>query len=162
MPLWNIYHTETIFQDKTTRDAFAATITESYARLPAFYVVVNFIQLESDRIYRSGKPVSELDKPFVRLVISHLAVHAKDNTHGLQGPDALASSYASARAVIDRGIKEHVVDKGYYWEYSVTEEDRHLWMIDGFQPPKFGGGAFKVWKEGNKAVAYGDEDKEPI
>lgn len=159
MPLWVVYHTESTFQDKTTRDAFAADITKAYNRLPPFYVIVNFVSLQSDRVYRGGVPVADLDKPFVRLVVTHLAVHAKDAG---SEPDALSASYLRVRTLIDGAIKEHIVDKGYHYEYAVTEEDRHLWKIDGFRPPKFGSESMKMWKEGGKAVAYGDEDLEPL
>lgn len=151
MPLWSIYHPDSIFTTQSSKDEFAASITAAYPRLPAFYVVITFIPLPATSIYRSGKPISSLDKPFVRLVVHHLAYHAANN------PEGMEAGYASGRRVVDTAIKEHIVDKGYYYEYAVSEEDRNLWMIDGFRPPEFGGAAFKVWKDGNKAVAYEEE-----
>ena len=148
MPLWSIYHPDTVYTSQSEKDAFAAAITASYDALPAFYVVVTFIPLPSTSIYRSGKPISHLEKPFIRLVVHHLARHAQDN------PEGIEAGYKRSGGVVDRAIKEHVVDKGYLYEYSVLEDDRNLWKIDGYQPPPFNSEAMHIWKKGDKAVPY--------
>ncbi|KAK4500265.1 hypothetical protein PRZ48_008454 [Zasmidium cellare] len=138
MPFWTIYHTDTAFTTSTDRDALAASITGSYDTIPAFYVVVAFVPLDGSHFYRSGKQMSTLDKPFVRLVVHHLARQSTDLVDGRE------AGFARGRLLVDRAIEAHVVDKGYLWEYTIAEEDRNLWKIDGFMPPPFGSEAMKA------------------
>lgn len=148
MPLWTIYHPDNIFTSQAEKDKLAANITASYDILPPFYVVIAFISLPATSIYRSGKPITEQEKPFVRFSIHHLARHAGDNEEGLE------EGYARGNLVVERGIKECVIDKGYGWEYSVIEEDRELWKIDGLKPPPFKSEAMYKWKEDDKVSPY--------
>ncbi|KAF2166519.1 hypothetical protein M409DRAFT_54859 [Zasmidium cellare ATCC 36951] len=140
MPFWVIYHSHTTFTTAAERDAFAASITESYDTIPAFYVAVSFIPLSGSHLYRSGKQVSNLDRPFVRLVVHHLARQSTDHVDGRE------AGFARGRLLLDRAIEAHVVDKGYLWEYTISEEDRNSWKIDGYMPPPFGSEAMKVWQ----------------
>lgn len=122
MPFWTIYYSDTAFKTEAERDAFAASITESYDTIPAFYVAVAFIPL------------------IVRIVVHHLARQSTDHVDGLE------AGFARGRLLLDRAIEAHVVDKGYLWEYTISEEDRNLWKIDGYMPPPFGSEAMKVWQ----------------
>lgn len=51
-------------------------------------------------------------------------------------------------------MKAHIVDKGYSWEYTVAEEDRRMWKIDGFMPPPYQSEAMNMWMKVDKAVPY--------
>lgn len=148
MPLWTIYHTSNAFSTPAERDAFAADITASYAALPPFYVVVTFEPLDESHIYRSGKRITADQQPFVRLVIHHLARHAADH------PSSVEEGYELARTVVDRAIEEHIVAKNYGWEYTITEDSRDLWKIDGFVPPPFKSDAMEEWKKNDRAGPY--------
>lgn len=157
MPFWNIYHPESAFSTADEKSAFVADITNYYSgkgSLPPIYVVVNFIMLPAGNIFRAYKPISELDKPFIRLQISHIAVHVKDWQESKGGGLDEDAAHAKFRAGIDGAIQKSIVDKGYYYEYSVTEESRGMWMIDGFQPPPWLSEGEKKWREAGKAVPY--------
>jgi hypothetical protein len=74
MPLWQIYHPAGTYEDPASKIAFAEDITKMYTDfgLPAFYVVTNFIPLPKEDILVGGEP--KLGKPFIRIVITHIAI----------------------------------------------------------------------------------------
>lgn len=124
MPLWQIFHPEGTFTTPESKQALAADITSIYTTfsLPAFYVVVNFIPQPAHNTYIGGQNPT---RPFIRLVVDHIAVHlGSDQTH-----------MQSVTARVDAALKPHVADEGYDWEYHVDETPRGLWKINGLNPP---------------------------
>jgi hypothetical protein len=144
MPLWLIFHSEGHFQDPAAKKALTQDITKIYTEigLPPFYVVVNFIKLGREDMWIGG--ALKTDKPFVRIVIEHIAVNLPDDDNVMD---------KTARR-IDQALKPHVADKGYDWEFHVDETDRRLWKVNGLVPPKFGSEQEKVWAKENRAVPY--------
>ncbi|PWY82734.1 hypothetical protein BO83DRAFT_454733 [Aspergillus eucalypticola CBS 122712] len=147
MPLWQIYHPPTTFTNPTTKHSFARDTTKFYTDLglPAFYVVVNFIQTQPDDVYVGGTPKDPSDdKPFVRIVITHIALHVPDSD----------AAYARTTSRLDSVMKPHLLDKGYDFEYHVDETDRRLWKINALVPPPFGSEGERVWIREGRAVEY--------
>ncbi|XRM42684.1 hypothetical protein ABZX51_005895 [Aspergillus tubingensis] len=147
MPLWQIYHPPTTFTTPTTKHSFAQDITKFYTDLglPAFYVVVKFIQTQPDDVYVGGTPKHPSDdKPFVRIVITHIALHVPDSD----------AAYARTTSRLDSVMKPHLLDKGYDFEYHVDETDRRLWKINALVPPPFGSEGERVWIREGRAVEY--------
>ncbi|KAL2214860.1 putative oxalocrotonate tautomerase [Thermoascus aurantiacus ATCC 26904] len=144
MPLWLIFHPAGIFEDSASKQALAEDITKMYTELglPAFYVVAKFIKLPAEDIWVGGK--QKTDKPFIRVVIKHIAIHVPDD-------DAL---YRRTTSRIDRILKPHIADKGYDWEFHVEETERKLWKINGMIPPPHKSEEERVWVKENRAVPY--------
>ncbi|KAK0666516.1 putative oxalocrotonate tautomerase [Cercophora samala] len=150
MPLWLVFHPPSTFSTPESKSALTRDITKIYTDggLPAFYVVVNFIQLSEDNIFVGGEPLAGKKKPFVRFVAEHIAVHVSQN------------EARQARTIkrIDDALRPHVEEKGYDWEWHVDETPRALWKISGLAPPPFGSKAEKEWYDLNRPVAW--EEKE--
>lgn len=146
MPLWQIYHPPGTFEDNATKQAFAEDITKIYTSfgLPAFYVVTHFNKMDNNNVYISGKPSAENEKPFVRIVITHIAVRI---------PDADAA-YLQTTSRLDSVMETHLLDKGYDFEYHVDETERRLWKINSLIPPPFKSAEEQVWVKENRAVPY--------
>ncbi|KAI8942076.1 hypothetical protein NX059_000175 [Plenodomus lindquistii] len=147
MPLWNIFHSDGTFEDEASQAALTADITSFYTSklgLPAFYVVVNFIRMANQNsIWVGGKKITK-EKPFVRMVIEHIAVHTDNNE----------TAYKRTADGIDRVLKPHIADKGYDWEFHVDETERNLWKVQGLHAPPFKSEAEKVWVKQNKATPW--------
>ncbi|RDH36398.1 putative oxalocrotonate tautomerase [Aspergillus welwitschiae] len=147
MPLWQIYHPPTTFSTPESKQSFAKDITKFYTDLglPAFYVVVNFIQTHPGNVFVGGTTKHPTDdKPFVRIVITHIALHVPDSD----------AAYLSTTTRLDQAMKPHLLDKGYDFEYDVDETDRRLWKINGLVPPPFKSEEERVWVRENRAVEY--------
>ncbi|KAI5459142.1 putative oxalocrotonate tautomerase [Mariannaea sp. PMI_226] len=144
MPLWIVYHPPNTFDTHEAKEAFAGDVTNIYLRtgLPAFYVVVKFISVDPSNVFVGGK--LKTDKPFIRIVIDHIAFHSNDDT----------VMNKRTTAVVDAALKPHVADKGYDWEYHIDETPRGLWKINGFAPPPFKSEAEKQWVKDNKPSAW--------
>ncbi|SCV54073.1 uncharacterized protein FFB14_13459 [Fusarium fujikuroi] len=104
--------------------------------LPAFYVVVQFIPLPAGHVFVGGEARDE--KPFVRLVIQHMAVHSHEGVHMEDFPKQF-SDYINAT------IKPFIADKGYDWEITVTDTQREFWRFNGIAPPAWRSEAERVW-----------------
>ncbi|KAF2844867.1 hypothetical protein T440DRAFT_502842 [Plenodomus tracheiphilus IPT5] len=145
MPLWT--HSDGTCEDDDTTAALTADIIAFYTDrvgLPAFYVNVVFILMAGNNsLWISGKKAIK-EKPSVRIVIEHIAVHA-------QNEDV---AYRRTANGIDRVLKPHVADKGYDWEFHVDETERRLWKVQGLHAPPFKSEAEKVWTKLNKAVPW--------
>lgn len=130
MPHWQIYHTPDAFQDDEHKQILAKAITSNYTRegvaMPAFYVVVNFIQVSHSSHYVGGEQASSRGKPFVRIAIAHIHINLPRDE----------KAYKSVTDSIDRLLEPHIQDKGYDWEYHIEETERHLWKINGLAPPQ--------------------------
>ncbi|KAJ5662224.1 uncharacterized protein N7477_009840 [Penicillium maclennaniae] len=144
MPLWQIYHPAGIFEDVASKEAFAKDITQMYTELglPAFYVVANFIPVPKGEIFVGGKIPTE--RPFIRLVINHVAIHAPNED----------AAYRGTTSRIDKILKPHVAEKGYDWEYHVDETERRLWKLNGLIPPPWKSEQEQIWVKENRAVPY--------
>ncbi|KAJ2967038.1 hypothetical protein NQ176_g9860 [Zarea fungicola] len=142
MPLFNIYHPEGTFETTESKAALARDITKVY-NLPPFFVTVQFISLATDSVFIGGE--IKTDKPFIRITIRHIAVHAKEAAPGFT---------ESITGRIDNALKPHIADKGYDWEYSVTEDPRSFWRINGIAPPPFKSEAELKWRKENKASEW--------
>jgi phenylpyruvate tautomerase PptA (4-oxalocrotonate tautomerase family) len=156
MPLWQIYHPPDLFTDGATKAAFVEDITDMYTAvgLPAFYVVVLFIPMPTENVFVGGKTKpshaesdigSETDKPFVRVVITHIARTVP------KGNDA---GYARVRSRLDKVVNPHLLDRGYDVEYHVHETERQLWKINGLVPPPYQSAEEQIWVRENRAVPY--------
>ncbi|KAE8354579.1 putative oxalocrotonate tautomerase [Aspergillus coremiiformis] len=146
MPLWQIYHPAGTFEDKTSKKAFAEDITKMYTTLglPAFYVVVNFFKMDGGDIYVGGQTRTATDKPFVRVIVTHIAIHLPDDD----------SVYLCTTSRIDKIVKPHLLDKGYDFEYHVDETERRLWKINSLIPPRHKSAEERIWVDKNRAVPY--------
>ncbi|KAE8141912.1 putative oxalocrotonate tautomerase [Aspergillus pseudotamarii] len=146
MPLWQIYHPPGTFTTSTEKAAFAQAITENYTSvgLPAFYVVVQFHQLDPTNVFVGGHPRPETARPFVRIVIAHIAIRLPDTD----------AAYDQAASKIDRVLKPHALDKGYDVEYHVDETERRMWKINGLIPPPWKSDAELLWVRENRPVVY--------
>ncbi|KAJ5768962.1 hypothetical protein N7520_003521 [Penicillium odoratum] len=144
MPLWQIYHPPGTFEDNVSKQALATDITKMYTGigLPAFYVVVQFIQLQDSELWVGGTPRTE--KPFIRVVITQIAVRLPDDD----------AAYRRNTMRIDNALKPHIQDKGYDWEYHVDETERRLWKINGMIPPPLKSEEEKEWVRENHPVPY--------
>ncbi|KAJ5115713.1 hypothetical protein N7456_000061 [Penicillium angulare] len=147
MPLWQIYHPVGIFHDNASKQAFAEDITKMYTEdlgLPAFYVVTQFHKMDNADVFIGGKTKTASEKPFVRVVINHVAVHVPDEN----------AAYLRTTSRLDAIVKPHLLDKGYDFEYHVDETERRLWKINSLIPPPFKSVEEKAWVEENKALPY--------
>jgi len=104
MPLHRIYHPLSAFSS-TDKAALSERITAIYTDrgLPAFYVVILFIPVESESFYVGGKSTDK----FVRVVAQHLARHFPD----IETKNKFMEQYENALA-------PSIKDKGYDWEVS--------------------------------------------
>ncbi|KAF3399838.1 hypothetical protein F1880_008187 [Penicillium rolfsii] len=146
MPLWQVYHPPGTFEDETSKEAFVNDITKIYTHigLPAFYVVVQFHKIDNSNVYVGAKSVSKNEKPFVRIIIAHIAIRLPDQD----------SAYLRTTSKIDNVLKPHLLDKGYDLEYHVDETERRLWKINGLIPPPFKSAEEEIWAKENRPVPY--------
>jgi hypothetical protein len=63
---------------------------------------------------------------------------------------------------IDRVIEPWVKDRGYDWEFTITEPPSDLWSLQGEIPPPFESVAEKRWIQENKATPYTQAEKLPV
>ena len=124
MPLWQIYHPPSTFTTPSSKQLLSADITSIYTRvgLPAFYVVVQFISTPATDTFVGGQNPS---RPFIRIVVDHIAVHLGEDSTRMQ----------KVVELVDVALKPHVSDMGYDWEFHIDETPRGLWMINGLVPP---------------------------
>lgn len=129
MPHWQIFHAPDAFQDDAQKHALAQAITSHYAHvMPAFYVVVNFIQVPQSSHFVGGEQAHTRGKPFVRIAIAHIHINLPKDRQ----------VYKALTDGIDKLLKPHVQDRGYDWEYHIEESERLLWRINGIDPPEVG------------------------
>lgn len=148
MPLWRIYHAESVFTD-AQKASLAASITKLYspssdAGLPRFYTNVVFIPLSAKSIFVGGEPAPK----FVRFTIEQIARTFKTNDQKVAWLKR-----------IDTALKPHLGDRGdLTWEYHIAETGRELWEVNGIVPPWQGTEAEKRWRRENQASLYAEED----
>ncbi len=140
MPLWQIHHPVGVYSDADKRD-LASDITAIYTAvgLPAFYVVVQFQEVEAANLYVGGEPSGET----VRIVVWHLARQVED-------PDRRRAMTERLGAI----LRPYTADRGLHWEFHIEESPRDLWMIAGQWPPATGSDAEKAWAAADKPLPY--------
>jgi hypothetical protein len=125
------------------QNLYNETASHYFNRLPAFYVVVNFIKMPENTAWVGGKAASK-ERPFIRLAIEHIAVHQPNEDE----------AYKRTANRVDATIKPHIADKGYDWEFHIDETERRLWRINGLYPPPFQSEEEKVWARENRPVVF--------
>ncbi len=149
MPLWQIHHPENAWNESEKQE-FVNAITAIYTDIvgiPAFYVVVIFKEVESGDLWVSGRP----QDTFVRLNI--------DQTARTLPGRVLREWWVHH---LDEVIKPWVADKGFDWEFTITEPPADLWSLQGFVPPPFESVGEARWVKENKASEYSQAEQLPI
>ncbi|OJJ66016.1 hypothetical protein ASPBRDRAFT_138832 [Aspergillus brasiliensis CBS 101740] len=149
MPDWRIYHPPEAFTDPGHREGLAEAITSIYTRagLPAFYVVVLFIEMPAGTMYRAGISCSANGvKPFVRLTFSHIARHFPP------GESPMRTRFMNT---LHETLKPHIADKGYNWEVNGEELEREFVHVNGFRIPPTGSEDEKRWFRDNEPSPWG-------
>lgn len=89
--------------------------------MPAFYVVVIFVEVPTTNFFIGGLNHQERSKefkPFVRWTIEHLAAHSKSTEHRKAMMNA-----------IDSAGEKWLKARNYDWEVTVNEPSQELWKI---------------------------------
>lgn len=149
MPLWKIHHPENAYTDSDKQE-FTQAITAIYTDLvgiPAFYVVVVFEEVKAGNIFVGAQPRTD----FVRFNIDHMA-------RTLPGR-VLREFWVH---YVDSVIQPWVADRGFDWEFTITEAPADLWSIQGFVPPPFESVGEARWIEENKPSAYSQAEQLPV
>jgi phenylpyruvate tautomerase PptA (4-oxalocrotonate tautomerase family) len=148
MPLWKIHHPVGAYTDED-KGAFSEAITKVYegVPIPRFYVVVIYEESPPRSIYVGGEPHDK----FVRIQIDQMA-------RTLPGP--IIREWWTRH--LDVVIAPWVGDRGYDWEFTITEPPADLWSLQGQIPPPFESHAEKRWIAENKASPYAQAEKLPV
>ncbi|KAB8227693.1 tautomerase family protein [Aspergillus alliaceus] len=149
MPDWRIYHPAGTFTDPGHKEELSEAITSIYTRagLPAFYVVVLFIEMPAGTMYRAGVSCSANGvKPFVRLTFSHIARHF---------PPGESPERTRFMNTVHETLKPHIADKGYNWEVNGEELEREFMHINGFRIPPTSSEDEKRWFRDNEPSPWG-------
>jgi phenylpyruvate tautomerase PptA (4-oxalocrotonate tautomerase family) len=148
MPLWKIHHPVGAYTDED-KGEFSEAITKVYegVPIPRFYVVVIYEEVPTHSIYVSGEPHDK----FVRIQIDQMA-------RTLPGP--IIREWWTRN--LDLVIAPWVGDRGYDWEFTITEPPADLWSLQGHTPPPFESHAEKRWIAENKASPYTQAEKLPV
>ena len=148
MPLWKIHHPAGAYTAEEKKE-FAEAITRVYDAIPIprFYVVVIFDEVPADSFYVGG----ESHGSFVRLQIDQMA-------RTLPGP-VIREWWVKN---LDQVIAPWIRDRGYDWEFTITEPPFDLWSLQGEIPPPFESLAEKRWVQENKATPYAQAEKLPV
>ncbi|KAJ5166300.1 uncharacterized protein N7482_005081 [Penicillium canariense] len=146
MPLWQIYHPFGTFEDDASKQNFAEDITKMYTDLglPAFYVVTHFHRMDGSNVFLGGKPTPKGKTPFVRVIITHIAIHVPD----------IDAMYLRTTSRLDQVMKPHLLDMGYDFEYHVDETERRLWKINSLIPPPYKSDEEQLWVKENRPLSY--------
>ncbi|KEP47484.1 4-oxalocrotonate tautomerase [Rhizoctonia solani 123E] len=140
MPMHRIYTASGLYSP-TEKKALAEAITKIYQGLglPAFYVVVLFIDLPEDSFYIGG----ETNTNFVRFNIQHIARALPDKETKL-----------GFMKVYEAAVKPFTADKGVDWEVNIDEADPLTWNENGMSPPAPDSEGERLWIRLNKAVPF--------
>ena len=148
MPLWKIHHPVDAYTSEDKKQ-FSTAITSVYEAIPIprFYVVVLFEEVAPGNCYVGG----DSHDRFVRLNIDQMA-------RTLPGP-IIREWWVHQ---LDAVIKPWVGDRGFDWEFTITEPPADLWSLQGFVPPPFESRGEKRWIAANAASPYTQEEKLPV
>ncbi|KAL7919784.1 putative oxalocrotonate tautomerase [Trichoderma austrokoningii] len=146
MPHWLIYHPPTAYQDAESKDSLAKAITANYTKMdmPAFYVVIQFIEVPLTSTYIGAQTRDASDKPFIRLVATHVAQNYPDNDAIVRG----------AGEKFNKLLAAEIGPTGYDWEFHIAETDRRLWKVNGLTPPERRSEGEALWIKENRPVPY--------
>ncbi|KAJ7708211.1 putative oxalocrotonate tautomerase [Mycena rosella] len=140
MPLHRIFVPKGLYtpEDKEAiSQAITAVYTNPPASLPAFYVIVLFIDLDPANIFVGGKSTDR----FVRIAVEHIARNFTD--------DALKRVFMDR---YEQVLEPFTKGRGIDWEVQVADQDRLLWNMNGMAPPQENTEEEKIWKKENRAV----------
>ncbi|CAK7201470.1 hypothetical protein SEUCBS139899_004174 [Sporothrix eucalyptigena] len=146
MPLWQFFHPPTAFATAADKQSLVDDITTMYTNwgLPAFYVVVQFLPMDtaegSSNFFVGRKTATN----FVRVIVHHLA---------FQSQGSLAAHQRISTG-IDSVLHPHIEAKGFDWEYHVSESPPTMWKINGYVPPVMSNAAVATWAKENKPSPY--------
>jgi phenylpyruvate tautomerase PptA (4-oxalocrotonate tautomerase family) len=146
MPLWKVIHPAGAYSAADKKE-FAGAVTRVYQAIPRFYVVVLFEEVAADSFYVGGEPHGA----FVRIQVDQMA-------RTLPGP-VIREWWVGK---LDEVIAPWVRDRGYDWEFNVTEPPADLWSVQGLVPPPFESAAERRWVRENKASPYSLAEKLPV
>ncbi|CCO34002.1 hypothetical protein BN14_08093 [Rhizoctonia solani AG-1 IB] len=140
MPMHRIYTASGLYSP-AEKKSLASSITELYQGfgLPAFYVIVLFIDLPNDSFYIGG----ETNTKFARFNVQHIARSLPTKEVKLEFMQAYENI-----------LKPFTADKGLDWEVNVDEADPLVWYANGMSPPTPGSEGEKLWVKLNKAVPF--------
>lgn len=146
MPHWLIYHPPSAYQDTESKDSLAKAITAFYTNvgMPAFYVIVHFIEVPLTSTYIGAQTRDATDKPFIRLVATHIA-------HNYPNDDAVLRAAGDS---FNKLLTAEIKPKGYDWEFHIAETDRRLWKVNEFTPPERRTEGEALWVKENRPVPY--------
>ncbi|KAF9025880.1 hypothetical protein BDZ89DRAFT_988268 [Hymenopellis radicata] len=140
MPLHRFYIPPNLYtaEDKAK---LAEAITNIYIRIPRFYVVVLFIEVDQDNCFVGGNP----SKGFVRILVHHLARQFENDEKKVTFMD-----------MYEEAIKPFTKDRGLDWEVAVADGDPKLWRVNGLIPPHAvrDKEAEDLWKRENRAIPF--------
>ena len=148
MPLWKIHHPVDAYTPADKKE-FAGAITAVYdaVPIPRFYVVVLFEEVPADSFYVGGDPT---------------AISSGSRSTRWRGPCPVRSSGNGGSGTSTRSSPPRVKDRGYDWEFTITEPPFDLWSLQGEIPPPFESMAEKRWIKENKASPYAHAEKLPV
>lgn len=145
--MWKVHHPAGAYTPAEKQE-FSDAITQVYAAapIPRFYVVVLFEEVAADSFYVGG----ESHGGFVRIQIDQMA-------RTLPGP-VLREWWVGK---LDEVIAPWVRDRGYDWEFNITEPPSDLWSVQGQIPPPFESAGERRWVRENKPSPYTQAEKLP-
>jgi len=138
MPLHRLYVPPNLYSAED-KSAIAEAITKVYSMLPAFYVVVLFINVGEEDFYVGG----QRNDNFVRISVQHIARNFSDDI--------------AKRNFMDRyekALEPFTKGRAIDWEIQVEDCDRLLWNENGMNPPMADTEAEKEWKVQNRPVPF--------
>ncbi|QRV92011.1 4-oxalocrotonate tautomerase [Ceratobasidium sp. AG-Ba] len=139
MPMHRIYTASGLYTP-AEKATMAKNITALYTNvMPAFYVVVLFIDLAEDSYFIGG----EQNNKFVRINVQHLARHFSS--------DEVKIKFMH---MYEQAVKPFTADKGLDWEINIDEADPITWHENGMSPPAPKSKGEELWKQTNKAVPF--------
>ncbi|KAJ7501920.1 putative oxalocrotonate tautomerase [Mycena galericulata] len=117
MPLHRFFTPKGLYspEDKV---AIARTVTGVYSQIPSFYVVVLFIELDSESFFVGGEATNK----FLRIAVEHVARNFSNDTAKRQFMDR----YEQALEPFTKG-------RGIDWEVQITDVDVGFFFPCGSQ-----------------------------
>ncbi|KAK7050317.1 Tautomerase-3 domain-containing protein [Favolaschia claudopus] len=141
MPLHRFFLPKGLYS-AADKSAIAQAITKVYAILPAFYVVVVFVELDPGDFFVGGKASGRR----VRINVEHVARNFEDGSP--KRKRKFMERYEAALAPFTKA-------RGIEWEVQIVDCDRLLWNIDGMAPPEENSDGERIWREEDKPVPLG-------
>ncbi|KAK0207032.1 putative oxalocrotonate tautomerase [Desarmillaria ectypa] len=137
MPLHRFY-IPVGFYSKEDKAAIVKAVHQCYSKLPKFYIVVIFIEVDNENFYVGG----EVTDNFVRIVVHHMAAHFSDERK------------KEFNEIYNKALAPFTKERGADWEIQVAEMDRRMWAINGINPPPRYSKAEALWYKENMPSEY--------